>query len=156
MSDGSSDSEIVPEWTCKENDEPTFPGTRAWNIGKANGWKKEEDGVILVGTTPNQRERTFCAACFLETDNVGVHAEVRKGERKGKRSATCMDHEKKLVEAGRIAKQELLKTICSKTRPDFYKRVEMADPRYFVVPNSVSIFKRVKRVEEKTKASTGD
>lgn len=147
MSDGSSDSEIVPEWTYVSDDESTFPGTAVWKKGKANGWKTSGDGVLEFG------KRTFCAACLLETDNIGTHAEVRKGERKGKRSKTCMEHEKNLVTNGEAAKKKLLETISKVTRPDFHKRVAMADPRYFVMPNAVSLFDRVKA---KTRASTGD
>jgi hypothetical protein len=145
MSDGSSDSEIVPEWTYVSDDESTFRGTAVWKKGKANGWKK--DGVLEFDG------RTFCAACFLETDTVGSHAEARKGERKGKRSKTCMEHEKDIVTDGEAAQKKLLETICKVTRPDFHKRVAMADPRYFVMPIAVSLFDRV---NAKTKASTGD
>lgn len=143
----SSDSEIDgPQWTYNKEDESTFPRTRVWEKGRKTGWNKGGDGVFVVGT------RLFCAACFKETGSgIRPHAEVKKGRRAGKRSATCMEHELKLVTEGKAVQSKLLKSIGSDDHPRLHERVLMADPIYFAAPITFSTFDRIKK-----KASTGD
>lgn len=134
----SSDSEIEgSKW--KEGDDSTYPRTRVWEKGKETGWNKSGGGVFVVDD-----KRIFCAACFVETGSgIRPHAEAKKGPRAGKRTATCMSHEKELTTEGENAKKKLLKSIGLNS--PLFERVSMADPIYLAAPIEISIFDRIKK-----------
>lgn len=121
----SSDSEFTLD---DGRDEPTFPGTARW------------PQVIELGGT------MFCAACHkaLKKGEETNHLKVKKGANRGKRTKTCIEHERGQLEKGKLERERMLVNVS--TNADLRELVKIGDPMHFVAPDAISLFEEVQAI----------
>ena len=96
----------------------------------------------------------FCAACHkaLKKGEETNHLKVKKGANLGKRTKTCIEHERDQLRLGKLERERMLLNV--NTNADLRELVEIGDPMHFVAPDAISLFKEVQAIADR--ASSGN